>query len=525
MQDRIPLHPGRVRLTPVAGQENTYDMTLADEPQTVGTPLNKATLLTDATAQSILKQITRDSIKLGDLALGDEIQIPVDGNINKFRVVHQGNPDPSFYDASCDGTWLMLISQGESRRWDQNASGSYTQNNDYSAGVHTWLNQVWIDTLEESALNFVKTVKIPYRPGASYTSTTINSGADGLSARAFLPSARELGGYTSGSDEYRISDGRKLDYFDQAASNSSSDPSNSKRTFNGVTYYTRTPAYYAGYYLSMLISIEGYASVTGVTAQQYMQPIIIMDADAYQWPDGTFHDAAQESGIAVDTVNDALSVLSMAAGRAQNYWLISTTRDWVVPATGKYQITCFGGGGGGGYGSSTSSGSLVVGGGGGAGYLAQAIVSLTKGDVYRITIGLGGKSQNAGQATSFGTLVTANGGGAGLTDYVNGQGSAIGGKDNYSLGYLTGYAGNSGNGSYYGIGGGGGFFGVGGNGGAGQHNNAGTGSIFATSGQNGTGFASGGGGGGSGGTLVSSTSGGVGAPGVCIIELLNAEEM
>lgn len=487
MQDRIPLHPGRVRLTPVAGQENTYDMTLADEPQTEGTPLNKATLLTDSTAQSILKQMTRDSIKLGDLALGDEIQIPVDGNLNAFfRVVHQGNPDPSFYDASCDGTWLMLISAGKQRRWDENASGSYTQNNDYAAGVHTWLNEVWIDTLEESALNFVKTVKIPYRPGASYTSTTVASGADGLSARAFLPSAHELGSYTSGSDYYRISDGRKLDYFDQAASNSVSDPSNSKRTFNGVTFYwTRTPAYYNGTYQSVDIRIEGYASAIGVTAQYYMQPIIIMDADAYQWPDGTFHDAAQESGIAVDTVNDALSVLSMAAGRAQNYWLISTTRDWVVPATGKYRIICFGGGGGGAdY-------------GGGAGYLAQDIVLLIKNDVHRITIGLGGKEGLAGQATSFGTLVTANGGGAGNS--APGQGSAAGGQDNYSTGYLTGYAG------YGGRGGGGGFFGTGGMG------------LYHTSIPNiygnGSGFASGGG------------MSGTGAPGVCIIELLNVEEM
>ena len=50
MQDRVPLHPGRVTLTPVAGQANTYDMTRADDPTQAGTPLNKATLLKDATA-------------------------------------------------------------------------------------------------------------------------------------------------------------------------------------------------------------------------------------------------------------------------------------------------------------------------------------------------------------------------------------------------------------------------------------------------------------------------------------------
>ena len=50
MQDRIPMYPGRVVMTPVPGKVNTYDMRRADEPTQVGDPLNKATLLTDAVA-------------------------------------------------------------------------------------------------------------------------------------------------------------------------------------------------------------------------------------------------------------------------------------------------------------------------------------------------------------------------------------------------------------------------------------------------------------------------------------------
>ena len=50
MQDRVPLYPGRVTLTPVAGQENTFDMARADQPTQEGTPINKATLLKDVTA-------------------------------------------------------------------------------------------------------------------------------------------------------------------------------------------------------------------------------------------------------------------------------------------------------------------------------------------------------------------------------------------------------------------------------------------------------------------------------------------
>lgn len=50
MKDRISLYPGRVRLTPVSGQTNVYDLERADEPLQEGTPLNKNSILKDATA-------------------------------------------------------------------------------------------------------------------------------------------------------------------------------------------------------------------------------------------------------------------------------------------------------------------------------------------------------------------------------------------------------------------------------------------------------------------------------------------
>lgn len=41
--DRVPAYPGRITLTPVTGQANTYDMARADSPTETGTPLDKAT--------------------------------------------------------------------------------------------------------------------------------------------------------------------------------------------------------------------------------------------------------------------------------------------------------------------------------------------------------------------------------------------------------------------------------------------------------------------------------------------------
>ena len=49
MQDRVSLYPGRVKLEPVAGQANLYDLTRADQPTQEGDPLNKASLLKDYT--------------------------------------------------------------------------------------------------------------------------------------------------------------------------------------------------------------------------------------------------------------------------------------------------------------------------------------------------------------------------------------------------------------------------------------------------------------------------------------------
>jgi len=60
MKDRIPTYPGRVTLVPVEGQANTYDLIRADQPTQTGTPLNKSTLLKDATAE--LFGLTSDAV-------------------------------------------------------------------------------------------------------------------------------------------------------------------------------------------------------------------------------------------------------------------------------------------------------------------------------------------------------------------------------------------------------------------------------------------------------------------------------
>ena len=54
--DRIPTYPGRVKLTPVSGQTNTYDLVRADQPIQEGTPINKA--LFDRKADTLGEDVT-----------------------------------------------------------------------------------------------------------------------------------------------------------------------------------------------------------------------------------------------------------------------------------------------------------------------------------------------------------------------------------------------------------------------------------------------------------------------------------
>lgn len=79
MKDRIPLYPGRVKLNPVTGQENTYDMVRADEPTQEGTPLNKASLLQDETAA--LYGQGADAVPNDILSILSNAALSIDGSL------------------------------------------------------------------------------------------------------------------------------------------------------------------------------------------------------------------------------------------------------------------------------------------------------------------------------------------------------------------------------------------------------------------------------------------------------------
>ena len=88
MQDRTPRYPGRVKLVPVSGKPNVYDMTRADSPTQDGTPINKATLLTDATAAIF---------GLGAKATPNDVFAEIRNYVEATLNVPAGTEDPAAY--------------------------------------------------------------------------------------------------------------------------------------------------------------------------------------------------------------------------------------------------------------------------------------------------------------------------------------------------------------------------------------------------------------------------------------------
>ena len=69
VEDRVSTYPGRVKLTPVAGATNMYDMERADAPIVEGTPMNKA--LFDSKADAMETNVTVYVSTSGNDANGD----------------------------------------------------------------------------------------------------------------------------------------------------------------------------------------------------------------------------------------------------------------------------------------------------------------------------------------------------------------------------------------------------------------------------------------------------------------------
>lgn len=143
---------------------------------------------------------------VGNKSVGSVVKLNVNGTDREFLVIHQGKPS-AIYDDSCNGTWLLMKDIYETRKWHSSNVNDYA-----NSTIHPYLNGTFLNLFETNIRNAIKQVKIPYRPGSG-TSSTVNSGANGLSAKIFLLSGYEMG-WTSSDNYYLPADGAKVSYFD-----------------------------------------------------------------------------------------------------------------------------------------------------------------------------------------------------------------------------------------------------------------------------------------------------------------------
>lgn len=222
---------------------------------------------------------------LGSKPVSTTVKLNMDGIAREFVIVHQGNPDTNLYDASCDGTWLLMKDCLEARRWHSSNVNDYADSD-----VCSYLNSMVLFKFDTDMQAQIKPVKIPYRPGSG-GSGTVNSGANGLLTNIFLLSTREVGYKKINSTNYRYScdDGAKLDYFQDIDR-----PSEKLATFNGkvVRWWLRSPFVSDGSNSNANIvwAVEPYAN--GNTKycnddETYLRPALILPSNLLVSDDGS----------------------------------------------------------------------------------------------------------------------------------------------------------------------------------------------------------------------------------------------
>lgn len=197
---------------------------------------------------------------IGNLAVGSSVYAKYTGTPYEFLVVHQGLPDATLYDSSCDGTWLVMKNIFSKKAWD-------STNNDYeNSDIKSSLDSMYIYFDINSS---IKQVKLPYQKGTG-SGGSVSSGTNGLSSRMFLLSAREVG-YTSSMTP---ADGVCLDYF--AGLSSVVEPKRIAYYSGSADYWwLRSASTYNTSYVWM-VNKEGQVTMTDRTSSHGFRPAMIL---------------------------------------------------------------------------------------------------------------------------------------------------------------------------------------------------------------------------------------------------------
>jgi len=235
VKDRVPTYPGRVRLTPVSGQANTYDMVRADEPIEEGTPINRALFMSIIDEVASMRKYVNDSIYalsqrrvLGDLPEGTIISLYEHGVLVPFIVLQ--------HNFAYNGQTLVLRKDVYKMDTMLDADDDFYSN----SKIDLWLSNEYVSYLDAATQ-------------ASLTETAFDVAAPdqlgSIDRKAILLSTWEIG--VDGN--LGRAEGDELSYF--------TNPTKRIAYFNGspVRYYTRTIHRATGNNDVEIITETGYA--------------------------------------------------------------------------------------------------------------------------------------------------------------------------------------------------------------------------------------------------------------------------
>lgn len=195
--DRVPTYPGRVIMTPVPGQANTYDMIRADDPTVVGTPLDKATFNSIAhsrlTGRYYTPTISR-TVKTNSAGLKTN-PIPTSGWVGSTTTKYTSGGYTVSANTSADNevTWNAFDGNDVTAWRTSGAALSGSQ---------------WIMVQLPSAVT-VKKVKLRYEHNNYLLTTTVQGSNDGTSWTDLLT----ISGAVTTKTEYTLSKTGAFSYY------------------------------------------------------------------------------------------------------------------------------------------------------------------------------------------------------------------------------------------------------------------------------------------------------------------------
>lgn len=271
--------------------------------------------------------------KLANKEVGSIVKLNVNGAATEFLVVHQGLPS-DIYDASCNGTWLLMKDCYESRAWHSSNVNDY-ENSD----IHAYLNSSFLGLLDSNIQEAVKQVKIPYRAGSG-VKKTVTSGAGGLPAKIFLLSANEA---ALVYNTLPTNEGATLSYFTGCDASAADEKRVAYLNGTATEWWLRTPNCYAnnGATRAVTMNAKGRGNVANCSNANGIRPAFVLPDTLLVSEDGTvttntppvITSESGESGVDLGTKNAAFSFGYMVSDEDGDALTVTEKLDGVVKKT------------------------------------------------------------------------------------------------------------------------------------------------------------------------------------------------